>query len=369
MNNGVAYLKNGDIVGGTYQVRELVKEGSTGVIYKCRDRQRSREIALKRFFPDKLIPEIAEKAFNESRLNIRSNYAVTAEKTFLENGIINLVMPFVNGESLEDVLAGGVKIEERKAVYIARCITRACIDIHSAGILSSDIKSGNVMIISDDSARLIDFSCFEIIGKKASASKGSKPYAAPELLRHDYLTEATDIYSIGIVFFEMLVGSSIFANESAHWEENALMGYKPDISVVCKYFPAAAKIIDKAIELNPKDRYQNATELFSHLSSYQDLLSGNTKGKNLVLVYGNGNELWMKPGQAVLGRSNIDRSNCYVSERHLEIKFDGNRVKVRDAGSTNGTRINGYKLDGKWVEVRNADIISMADVNLRVCLS
>jgi len=369
MNNGVAYLKNGDIVGGIYQVKELVKEGSTGVIYKCRDRQRNREAAVKRFFPDKLIPEIAEKAFAESKLNIRSDYAVTAEKTFLENGIINLVMPFVDGESLEDVLAGGVKIEEKKAVYITRCITRACVDLHSIGILSSDIKSGNVMVLRDDSARLIDFSCFEVTGKRASASRGSKPYAAPELLRHDYLSEATDIYSIGVVFFEMLVGSSVFANESAHWEENALMGYKPDISVVSRLYPTAGRIIDRAIELNPKDRYQSATELFNHLSSYQDLLSGNTKGKNLILVYGNGNELWMKPGRAVIGRNNIDRANCYVSERHLEIEFDGRRVKIRDAGSTNGTRINGYKLDGKWVEVRNADVVSMADVNLKVCLS
>lgn len=364
------YIQPGGVIGGVYQVADIIGQGYSAIILKCQDVRSGRIVAVKRFFPDKMTSQLQEKAYAEPKLNIRSQYVALGENTFVDNGYINMVMPFVEGESLRNLLGRYDGIKEVPAVYISMCIARACIDIHAARVLSTDIKPENIIVEPDGRAKLIDLTCFELIGEKAALSLGTAPYSCAELLHHDCLSEATDTFSIGVVLFEMLSGNERFTQIAEGWEFLIKNGSKPDISSVKRTYPHAGIIIDKALEPRPEKRYVSAVSLFNDLSSYYSSLSKGqkTNEKALVLMFENGRELLISAGKVAIGRDNINPLNCFISERHVEIDFEGGRAKIKDAGSRNGTLVNGRRLNGKWVNLHDTDIINIADVQLRVKL-
>ena len=163
------YLPKGSIIKGVYQVESAIGMGYTAVILRCHDRRTSRKVAVKRFFPEKLEPRFREKAYAEARLKICGEYFVLGEEAFEENGHLHLVMPLVEGKALSKCLCDS-GIDSIAATYIAMCITRACGELHSANILSTDIKPENVMILNNGIAKLIDLTFFEIAGQKAVVS-------------------------------------------------------------------------------------------------------------------------------------------------------------------------------------------------------
>ena len=366
------YVQQGSMIAGRYKVEDIIGQGFTAIILRCHDCTTRRDVAIKRFFPEKLTLKLRKKAYAESRLNIRGEYFVVGQETFEENGYLNMVMPLIKGESLRDILdmhCDGIGIAP--AIYTALCLAKACIQLHAARVLSTDIKPGNVMILPNGIAKLIDFSCFEIVGKRAEVSLGTIPYAAPELLCHSYLSSATDIYSIGVVLTELVLGADEFNKVAESLEQSIKRGQKPDISSVRRSYPEIARIVDRAIEPRPERRYGNAGELFGHLFSHYNTISGGIRvdSKELIFVCGNGKELCIQQGRFVIGRSNIDYMNDFISEKHLEVDFDGREVKIKDAGSRNGTFINGTKLDGRWERLHDSDIIRIADICIKVKMS
>jgi len=362
------YPETGSLLGGRYQVLAVLKEGYTAVIIKCQDRQNGRIVAVKRFFPERLTPEIVTKVTREAQFNSRSDYLVLAERVFYEGCYFNAVLPFVEGESLEETVAGGC-VDELKATAVAFCIASACHDLHGFGIVSTDIKSDNIMVQSEKVSKLIDLSSFEYIGQPTTFSLGTVPYAPKELALGERLHQSTDLFSLGIVYFEMLVGQATFEEETADWENIIRSGSKPDISIVECFHPEASKIINRAIEPNPYNRYRTAAQMGSDLRRHYQKLSGSVLKSTLVFICDTGKEIKIPKGTCVIGRHNIGSEWEYVSERHLEVYFKDGSISVRDAGSTNGTRLNGYQINGQWNEVENADVLTLADCNMLVNLT
>jgi len=362
------YPETGSLLGGQYRVNAVLKEGYTAVIIKCQDRQNGRVVAVKRFFPERLTPEIVNKVTREAQFNSRSDYLVLAERVFYEGCYFNAVLPFVEGESLEETVAGG-SMDELQATATAFCIASACHDLHGFGVVSTDIKSDNIMVQSEKVSKLIDLSSFEYIGQPTTFSLGTIPYAPKELALGEYLHQSTDLFSLGIVYFEMLVGQETFEEETAEWENIIRNGRKPDISIVQCFHPEASKIISRAIEPNPHDRYRTAAQMGNDLYRHYQKLSGKELKSTLVFICNNGNEIKIPKGTCVIGRHNIGSEWEYISERHLEIYFKDDYISVRDAGSTNGTRLNGCQINGQWIKVKNADVLTLADCDLLVSLT
>jgi len=179
MNN--QYPDTGSLLAGRYCVLEILREGYTAVIIKCQDKQNRRVVAVKRFFPNRLTSELVNKVMTEASFKSSSNYLVMAESVFWEGNYLNVVMPFVEGESLEETLARYDQIGEPAATYTAMCIAKACEDLSRLGIVATDIKSGNIMVQPDGVSKLIDLSCFEYIGRPTTFSLGTIPYAPQEL--------------------------------------------------------------------------------------------------------------------------------------------------------------------------------------------
>ena len=365
MPNADFYPKQGSEING-YSVMDIKAVGGTAIVLVCYDSRTGEKKALKRFFPEKMNnKKFEEKVHAEPALEIKSEHVIKSEYVFVHDGYFHSVMPFIEGLSLRDAI-DLQKLDEPRIVYVALCLTKATCDLHDIGILSTDVKPDNAIILPDGRAKLLDITCFEKIGTKAEVSLGTFPYAPSELLNHEVLYETVDVYSIGVVFLEMLIGAEKFAMMSESWSNSITYAFKPDISCIRKTYPRAWKIINKAIEPVAWQRYSNAKEMYDETLNYYSELTGYQKQKNLVLVY-SGKEISIQAGRVVIGRNFIEPGNFFISESHAEIEFDGqSKITIRDAKSRNGTAINGKRIDNNWMPLREGDVLELGNVQLRV---
>jgi len=167
----------------------------------------------------------------------------------------------------------------------------------------------------------------------------------------------------------MLVGQETFEEETADWENIIRNGRRLDISIIQCFHPEASKIISKAIEPDPLYRYITATDMFNDLYNHYQQLTGTKTELNLTFICDNGKQIKIPKGTYNIGRRDIGYEKEYVSERHLLVDFDNQKAQVKDAGSTNGTRLNGQSINGQWISVRDGDILTLANCNLLVNLT
>ena len=246
--------KTGSVIGNRYKLLDCVGMGSTAVVLVCKDKQANRKVALKRYMKEKVTRELEQKVYDEARLNISSQYAVLAEESFLdENGFLNSVLPLVEGQNLRDILVQRGSLDERHAVYSSLCLARAACDLHASSILACDIKPENTMIAKDGKAKLIDLTFFQNVGGKPLVRMGTAPYAPPELINGEQLSESSDIYSIGMTLCELLVGEEDFTQMTDWWKQ---LNTEPDLGAVYKRFQGASKIIKRAIQPEQKKQIQ-----------------------------------------------------------------------------------------------------------------
>ncbi|MCK5342212.1 MAG: FHA domain-containing protein, partial [Candidatus Heimdallarchaeota archaeon] len=304
-----------------------------------------------------------------ARIKIVSEYAVLAEESFMDDDdFLNSVMPLVEGQNLRDILSRRGFLDERCSVYVSLCLARAACDLHASRILACDIKPENTMIAKDGKAILIDLTFFQHVGAKPKTRMGTEPYAPPELIKGELLSESTDVYSIGMTFCELLVGEDGFNSLTNLWQQ---FSDAPDLRSVYQRFPRASQIIGNAIHPEPKKRYKTSRQLFMELLNYYNAITcvQSINHNRLVLVCDNGKGLGLQKGMYVIGRNQIDPPNYNISERHFEIDYTGNgKPKIKDKGSTNGTIVNGERLNGSWKKLSDGDILQIADVRLRVKL-
>lgn len=369
MSNKNFYPKEESVLNGKYEVVDIRATGGGAIVLLCLEKYTQRRVAVKRFDADTLTKDIEEKAIAETKLNIQSEYLTIAEDYFYDNGFLNTVMPFVEGDTLREVLDAQDIVDDISALHVSLCLTKAAGDLHKKNILSTDIKPENTIIQPNGQAKLIDLACFEHIGPKATVSMGTVPYAPPELLMHNKLDARTDIYTIGVVLSEMTVGSQEFEKVVESWDLNIARGIKPDISFMNNIHPDIKNIVSRAIEPVPSKRYNTAYDLFNELLLLYNTLSGATSKKELRLLCGYGKEVCISQGRTIIGRDMIDSTVLFISDKHFELDFDANNVKIRDIGSTNGTFVNGQKIGRDWVDVSNNDIIQITNLQLELRVS
>lgn len=365
------YPKKGDILNGRYLVKDIIGDGATGIALSCTDLKTGKTVVVKRIFQENLTPALEKKIRTEPKLNIASRYLVKAEEFFQEDGFMHLAMPFVPGESLRRVIDEQGRIDEETAVYITICLTEAASDMHKIMLVDTDLKPENTIITPEGYVKVIDINCFESVGLKAEVSLGTPPYAPPELSQHGILYEATDIFAIGVILLEMLVGAEELDRVSKRWAWCFDHGIKPDISTAEGDYPRAGTIIRKAIEPAPDRRYRNTAELIQELRPYYDSLTGCSSNpepecRRLILLCEDGLKLKLREGSNILGRRKLDATNPYVSEDHFEIEFNGSSARIRDLDSTNKTRVNGTKIGKSWVSLNDSDFIIAANMKLLV---
>src|SRR2546423_2957277 len=218
----------GETVSGRFEILRRVGEGGMGVVYEAFDRKRKQRIAIKFAKPGfggLLTPEL-EGALKVRHPNICVvNEIHTAAAEFGE--VDFLTMEFLDGETLADRLKKG-KLDEPEALKIARQLCAGVAEAHRSGILHRDLKPGNVMLCRKKDGRtravITDFGLSTNSTIASEMAGGTPSYMAPELLRDGKASQASDVFSLGVILYEMVTGQKPFP---ATAEGNAIVPVAP----------------------------------------------------------------------------------------------------------------------------------------------
>ncbi len=265
-------LVPGTMLGGRYEVIELIGTGGMANVYKAVDRKLNREVAIKvlkeeyssnKNFVSKFKAE-AQAAAGLMHPNIVNVYDVGDE-----NGLYYFVMELVDGITLKNYIEKKIRLSVKEAVSIAIQVSMGIEAAHNKGIIHRDIKPQNIIISRDGKVKVADFG----IARAATSdtitthAMGSVHYTSPEQARGGYSDAKSDIYSIGITLFEMVTGRVPFDGETTvsiaikHIQEDmpSPRMYVPEIPI------SVEQIIFKCTQKNPDRRYLNISELISDL--------------------------------------------------------------------------------------------------------
>jgi TolB-like protein/Tfp pilus assembly protein PilF/predicted Ser/Thr protein kinase len=268
-------LQKGSTIAGRYQILEELGRGGMGVVYKAEDTKLKRTVALK-FLPPELthISEVKERFMREAQAaaaldhpNICTVYEFdeAEEKTFIS-------MAYVEGLSLTKKLESG-PLELDEALRIALQVAEGLRKAHKSGVVHRDIKSANIMVTKEDQAKIMDFGLARMTGTtlltQEGTTMGTIAYMSPEQAQGEVVDHRTDIWSFGVVLYEMFGGQLPFMGEHDQTVVYSILNKKPKpIAELRSEIPVSiGQVVDKALEKNPDKRYQQIDELLDDLKS------------------------------------------------------------------------------------------------------
>lgn len=264
---------------GHYRILEKVGAGGMGVVYRARDEQLERDVALKLLPPGTLSDESARRNFRKEALVLaRLNHPniETVHEFGSQDGTDFLVLEYVPGQTLAQMLVGG-PLPEKEVIAVGMQIVAALEEAHERGIIHRDLKPANVALTSRGHAKVLDFGLAKLLRPREEVTTqhlsesggvpGTLPYLSPEQLRGDPVDARSDIHAIGAVLYEMVTGQRAFNGESFSQVSEAIVHrppvpprtLNPGISVELD------RIICKCLDKEPDHRYQSAKELLADL--------------------------------------------------------------------------------------------------------
>jgi serine/threonine protein kinase len=250
-----------------YKILEKLGEGGMGVVYKAQDTKLDRFVALK-FLPAHatINAETKGRFTQEAKAAASLNHPniCTIHGVDEIDGNLFIVMEYIDGGTLREKLPY-TKVDD--AVSIAIQIGEALHEAHSKGIVHRDVKADNIMLTSKGQIKVMDFGLAKLKGSlkltRTSSTVGTLAYMAPEQIQGGEVDQRSDIFSFGVLFFEMLTGKFPFRGE----HEAALLYsiVNEDPESITKYIPDASSglqnIFEKALEKDPAVRYHSADEM------------------------------------------------------------------------------------------------------------
>ncbi len=266
----------GKLLSDRYEILEKIGDGGMATVYKARCRVLDRYVAIKILRPEYASDEEFIKKFNReskaaaslSSQNIVGIYDVGADKID-EESIYYIVMEYIDGTTLKDIIDSKGKLSEDDAIDYSIQILRALKDAHDHNVVHRDIKPHNIMITKQGTVKVTDFGI-----ARASTSTtvtttsdvlGSVHYISPEQARGGYTDNKTDIYSFGIVLYEMLTGKKPYDGDNPI--SVAMKQIQDDIIPPSEYIPNMNKnleqIILKCTRKKQSERYQSVDDILS----------------------------------------------------------------------------------------------------------
>jgi serine/threonine protein kinase len=300
----------GSLVGkkiAQYRVLQVIGGGGMGVVYAAEDLKLGRRVALK-FLPEELGKDA--KALDRFEREARAASALDHPNIcpiyeFREHeGQPFMVLPLLEGQTLRDRLAAGGEFTSEELLSLAIQITDGLATAHSKGIIHRDIKPANIFVTQRGEAKILDFGLAKLqesetteprsqtIGKQekrqwnphltltsTGVAIGTAGYMSPEQIRGERLDARTDLFSFGLVLYEMATGQRAFTGETAPMLVDAILNRVPAPARELNpgVPPKLAEIIGKALEKNREHRYQTAPEMRSELEKLTQNVSGQAR--------------------------------------------------------------------------------------------
>ncbi len=268
---------------GRYSIIEPLGAGGMGVVYRARDEKLERVVAIKLLAPGVFTGDEARRRFHkEARALAKLSHAHIAAVYDVgeQDGVDYIVMECVPGESLAAKLKSG-PLTVKDATSIILQIAEALEEAHEQGVIHRDLKPANVMVTPKGQAKVLDFGLAKLLAVARDPTVsvtetrgliGTPLYMSPEQVQEQNLDARTDLWNLGVIYYELLTGRAPFRADSSIAVLRAitdeapmpLRQLRPDIPPLCE------QIVSHALEKNPDRRYQSATEVIRDAS---DLLS------------------------------------------------------------------------------------------------
>src|SRR3954471_22478236 len=277
-----------------YRILEKLGAGGQGEVYKAVDKKLGRSVVIKVLPPDLTVKEANLKRFErEARLASSLDHPNICTIFDMDeaDGVHFIAMQYVEGRNVRQ-LVNGRPLELKSALLIAIQVADALSAAHARGIIHRDIKSGNVMVTSSGQVKVLDFGLAKLLDEEAAHTQGlhqtqlteiGVPYgtpthAAPEQARGDKVDARADIFSTGVLLYEMLTGTWPFRGKSTIDVRHAVLHDQPKSLAEMRPGETPARlqqILDKCLQKEPRNRYQKIEELREDLRKVlMDVTSG-----------------------------------------------------------------------------------------------
>ena len=267
------------LLAGRYELIDRIGEGGMAVVYKAKDRLLNRYIAVKILRPEFTRDvQFVENFRKESQAaaGLQHPNIVSVYDVGTEGNIHYIVMELIDGRPLSEIIKETAPMNYKDVVSIAKQVASALSIAHKHHIIHRDVKPHNIMITTDGTAKLADFGIAKAVSDSTMVSEtskiiGSVHYFSPEQARGAYVDERSDIYSLGIVMYEMLTGQVPFDGDNP--VQIALMHINNEITPPSKLThgipPALEKLVMKATDKYQTNRHTSAEELLAELDNIE----------------------------------------------------------------------------------------------------
>ena len=256
-----------------YRIVDKIGSGGMGVVYRAEDTQLKRTVALKFLAPQMLGGQDEELRFvREAQAAAALDHPniCTVYEIDRAQGHTFICMAFVDGLSLKDkIKSGPLKLDE--ALNVAIQAAEGLREAHEKGIIHRDVKSANIMVTEKGQCKIMDFGLAKLAGgiqlTRSGTSMGTVAYMSPEQARGEEVDHRTDIWSLGVVLYEMLTGQLPFKGDYDQAVIYSILNTDPQpISGVPAELSAKLEVmLDKALAKCPDSRYQSAADILAHL--------------------------------------------------------------------------------------------------------
>jgi len=284
---GATSLQAGTVFASRYEIMKTLGEGGMGAVYKARDMELEREVALKVIKPELADnPEILQRFKQELILarQVTDRHIIRIFDLGEAAGTKFITMEYIEGESLHQILKQKGKLDVAEAVDIMEQVSNGLGAAHREGIIHRDLKPGNIMRDTNGRVVVMDFGLARTLSgdgmTQTGAMLGTLEYMSPEQAQGKEIKTSSDVFTLGLILYELLTGATPFHAESAiasllkRTQERAV-----PLADLDKTIPSAlSNIVAKCLEKDPANRYQNAEELDADLRAWQ---GGKTAGKKV----------------------------------------------------------------------------------------
>jgi serine/threonine-protein kinase len=292
---------------GRYQVESELGKGAMGLVYKATDPNIGRSVALKTMRLDVHgieQEEMLRRFKNEARSAGVLNHPniVTIYDAGEDQGLFYIAMEFIEGKTLAEVLQEHRVLPVDQVIGITRNICAGLDFAHNKGIVHRDIKPANIMITPEGMAKIMDFGIAKVSGSLTSTGQvlGTPNYMSPEQVKGRQLDGRSDLFSLGVMLYEMLTGEKPFMGQGVTTiiykivNENPIPPRDLDLTI----HPGLSAVVTRTLAKDPYERYQSGAELIRDLENYKSY--GTDANSTIVAATGAFNREAIEQGDATL---------------------------------------------------------------------
>ncbi len=260
---------------GKYEVIDLLGRGGMGLVYRAFDRQLNREVAIKTvtegFTGDQ---EMLQRFYREAAKTgaLKHPNIVIVYDLGEQDGFPYIVMEYLSGDPLDKLIHSGQSLALAFKLKIIEQVCYALGYAHRNDVIHRDVKPANVIVQSDGIVKLLDFGIARQEKTDGHLTRtghviGTIQYMAPERLRNEPFDGRSDIFSVGVMLFELLTGELPFTGEYGLVQQILSGKYRPLSQFLQQYPPALDNLLERSLAKNPNDRYSTADEMAAEVSS------------------------------------------------------------------------------------------------------